>query len=495
MCVSYSSPLFGSQDSYYQTKSLDYYQDQSMDSSSLQDVPRIDMQPKYQKVIHRPIEKFQTEILPPKSAKSIPITHHKLLSPIKSATFIPPKDAAQIMEAAARIIDPGPQERRKTKQPLVGSSSVPLRVRDLKQKAEAAKKPLKIFEGSQRKAESRGVKNIKGQSMNKSWNGSGDAVPDSEESIVDVKNKSKSISLALQAKANVQKREGLNVSSSRNLAIQKEPCELSPNHVFKSQSSTQKSVVRKPTLQNGSSVLRQNNQKQNCIVDRGKLPSNSNSKGGKMLGKDSSSSRQRSLSKLSGSPKVNSRKLSSEVRDEKREVSSSSTERVTNKKRSADGNYYSRKNQMDKNGKAIQSRDIIDSQSSCNPDSRTTGIDVVSFTFTSPMTRLEGSGSPTEAGETCNIFSAGSQSRSLLSSDGTSPSRFSYLGHNVKGGDALNILLEQKLKELASKVEFSQQKSGAHLHDMVVPDIERNKAREGMHTDYQVRQLTLIYAS
>ncbi|KAL8490574.1 hypothetical protein ACS0TY_022551 [Phlomoides rotata] len=486
MSETYSTPLFSSHDSYYQTKNLDYYQDQSTQFSSLQDVPRIDMQPKYQKVIHRPIEKFQTEILPPKSAKSIPSTHHKLLSPIKSASFIPAKDAAQIMEAAARIIDPGPRERRKTKQPSVGSSSVPLRVRDLKQKVEAAQKPLKIFEGSQRKAESRAAKNIRGQSMNKSWNGS-----DSEESLVDVKNKSKSISLALQAKANVQKREGLNANSSRNRTIPKEPCELSPNHVFKSQSTTQRSVIKKPSLQNGSSVLRQNSQKQNCIVDRGKLPSNSNSKGGKTFSKESSTARQHSSSKLSGSSKVNSRKLSSEVRDDKREVSSSSTERVASKKRSADGNYHSGKNQMDKNGKAIQSRDIMDRQSSCNQDSGMTGIDVVSFTFTSPMTRLEGSGRPAEAGETCKI---GYQSkRSLLNSDGTCPSRYSYLGHNVKGGDALNILLEQKLQELARKVEFSQQKSGTHSHD-AVPDLEAtmcltmaegNKVRDGMHMDYQ----------
>lgn len=475
--ASHSSPLFGSQDSYYQTKSLDYYQDQNF--SSLQDVPRIGMQPKYQKVIHRPIEKFQSEILPPKSAKSIPITHHKLLSPIKSASFIPPKDAAQIMEAAARIIDQGPQEKRKTKQPSVGSSSIPLRVRDLKQKAEAAQKPVKIFEGSQSKADSRGVKNIKGQSMNKSWNGS-----DSEESsLVDGKNKSKSISLALQAKANVQKREGLSVNSSRNLAIQKEPNELSPSRAFKSQSTAQKSVVKKPSLQNGPNVLRQNNQKQNCIVDRGKLPSSSKSKGGKTTSKESSSARQRSSSKLSGSSKVSSRKLSSEVRDDKREVASSSSERVSSKKRSADGNYHSVKNQMDKNGKAIHSRDIMDRQSSCSQDSGTTGIDVVSFTFTSPMR-------PTDVGETCKIFSAGYQSRrSLLSSDGTSPSRFSYLGHNVKGGDALNILLEQKLKELAHKVEFSQQKSGATTM------AEGNKAKDGMHTDYQVRQLSSNYVS
>ncbi|KAI3459238.1 hypothetical protein Pfo_015901 [Paulownia fortunei] len=507
----YSTPLFDSQSlhhAYYRTKSLEYCQDQIMHSNSLQDVPvRNVMEPKYQKVIHRPIEKFKTEILPPKSAKSIPITHHKLLSPIKSANFIPPKDAAHIMEAAARIIEPGPQLSTKTKLPLVGSSSVPLRVRDLKEKVQAAQNPSKLFEGPQRKVESSVAKNLKGHSMNKRWNGSVDATsirstPDLEEPSVSVKNKGKSISLALQAKANVQKREGLNVNSSRSLVSQKEPFELSPNQLFKTQSMAQKSMLKKPSTQNGSNVLRQNNQKQNCIVDRGKLTLKCNSKGGKTLSGESSSARQRNSSKLARTSKVSSRKLGSEVKDDKSGVLSSSSERITRKKRSIDGNYHSEKNQaahnmqMDKNGKAIQSSAITDRQSSWDQDSGRMGTDVISFTFTAPMTRSgPGSGRSTEAGENCKIFSPGSQSkRSLQISDGTSDSKFSYLGHNVKGGDALSTLLEQKLKELAHKVEFSQQKSGITLHDNVVPGQkaimsstmpDRNKAKDGMHTDNQ----------
>ncbi|KAH6785927.1 hypothetical protein C2S51_038382 [Perilla frutescens var. frutescens] len=480
----YSTPLFSScslRDAYYQTKNLGYCQDQAMQSSSLQDVSiRNNMELNHLRVIHKPIEKFQTEILPPKSAKSIPITHHKLLSPIKRANFIPPKDAVHIMEAAARIIEPGPQVSTKAKMPPVGSSSVPLRVRDLKEKAEAAQKPSKLFEGSQRKAESRAIKSFRGDSMNKSWNGSADAtpirvMPDSDETSIGVKSKGKSISLALQAKANVQKRGGLNVNGNRNLISQKESCEVSPSHPFKSQSTTQKSMVKKPSIQNGSSVLQQNNQKQNCIADRGKLSSKCNLKGGKILSGESSSTRQHNSSKASSTSRVNSRKLSSEVKDEKREVLSSNRERVTSKKRSVDGSYHSGKNQaaqnlqIDRRGKDIQSRDFTDSQSSWDQNSGGTGTDVISFTFTAPMARLEpDSGRPREAGETCKILSAGYQSeRSSLSSDGTSGSRLSFHGHNVKGGDALSTLLEQKLKELADKVEFSQQKSGTDLHDMV----------------------------
>lgn len=508
----YSTPLFDScplRNAYCQTKKFEYHQDQTMHSSSLQDVSiGNEMEPSYQRVIQKPIEKFQTEVLPPKSAKSIPITHHKLLSPIKSANFIPRKDAAHIMEAAARIFEPGPQVSTKTKLPPVGSSSVPLRVRDLKEKAEAAQKPSKLFEGSQRKAESSAVKNLRGNSMNKSWNGSVDAtpirvMPDSDETSIGVKSKGKSISLALQAKANVQKRGGLNVNGNRNLIGQKESCELSPNHPFKSQSITQNSMVKKPSIQNGSSVLRQNNQKQNCIVDRGKLSSKCNPKGGKTLSGESSSTKQHNSSKVSSTSRVNSRKLRLEVKDDKREVLSSSRERVTSKKRSVDGSYHSGKNQaaqnlqMERSGKDIQSRDITDSQSSWDQNSEGAGTDVISFTFTAPMARSgPDSGRPREAGETCKILSAGYQSkRSSLGSDDMSGSRFSFHGHNnVKGGDALSTLLEQKLKELADKVEFSQQNSGTDLHDMV-PGLEATmsssmpeacKAKDGMHTMNEV---------
>ncbi|KAA8538349.1 hypothetical protein F0562_027828 [Nyssa sinensis] len=93
------------------------------------------MEPKPQKMINRPIEKFHTEILPLKLAKSIPAFHHKLLSSIKSAGFLPSKNTAHIMEAAAKIIKPGPQVITEAKMPPTGSLSAPLKVRDLKEKS------------------------------------------------------------------------------------------------------------------------------------------------------------------------------------------------------------------------------------------------------------------------------------------------------------------------------------------------------------------------
>ncbi|KAL2459692.1 hypothetical protein Fot_54436 [Forsythia ovata] len=463
---SYRTPLYDTQslpDVHYRPKNLNCFQDHEiMHSSSLHELPaRNVLELKYQKLISKPIEKFQTEILPPKSAKSIPITHNKLLSPIKSANFIPPEDAAHIMEAAARIIEPGHQTTAKAK--TVRSSSVPLRVQDLKEKVQDPRKPSKRSKASEKPSEY-----LKGQPRTKSLSESLDSkslrvFTDSEECSSGVKSTGKSISLALQAKANVQKREGLNASGSRTLVSQNEQNEFTQNPLFKSQPSRQKSMLKKPATHNGSRVFRQNNQKQNCVAERGKSPSvkpfASNSQGGgKALSGDSSSARKKNSNKLVETSKVGSRRLSLDSKDDRTDLSHSSSEKVICKKRSTDGGYRNEKNQaahntmIDINRKMIRSSALVDGPISWDKENRRKGTDVVSFTFTAPMTRSgPGSESSTEVGDKCK--------RTLESLDGLNVSKFSFPGHNILRGDALSTLLEQKLKELTRVVEFPQHRA------------------------------------
>uniref|UniRef100_A0A5B6YL43 DUF4378 domain-containing protein n=1 Tax=Davidia involucrata TaxID=16924 RepID=A0A5B6YL43_DAVIN len=516
-----STPFFDSQslrDAHYQRKNLEFCDDhQNVHSGNLHlkvEAPvRNAMELKPQKMINRPIEKFQTEILPPKSAKSIPITHHKLLSPIKSPSFIPSKNVAHIMEAAAKIIETGPQATTMAKMPLLGSSSVPLKVRDLKEKAEAAQKPSRLAETSRRPVESNAAKYLKGQSMNKSWNGSVDttsfrASSDSEECSAGLKNKGKSISLALQAKVNVQKREHLNSSGSRSLSGQKEQSEVMSRQPFKSQPNIQKSMHKKPSTHSASSVLKQNNQKQNCPMDREKLPSKplvSNSQSRKPQSGDSSFGRHKSLSKFAGNSKVGSRKLGLEVIDSKNEVSYSGTKNVPRKKRSIDGNFHFEKNQVvdnmsiDKNGKPISSNSAKDGNFSWAEDSKRKGMDVVSFTFTAPMTRsMPGLETFRQVEENNNGFSADYQGKKvLLNSDSTNCTKLSSLGYKVIGGDALSILLEQKLREFTHGVESSLYKaetagSSASIFQDLVPAFKGvnttpmshdKRSLDGMHAD------------
>ncbi|XP_074345331.1 uncharacterized protein LOC141684315 isoform X1 [Apium graveolens] len=475
----YSTPFLDSRsvkDAYYYKRSGEFHEDhQIMNSGNIfdraQDPPRNIVDLKIQKSVSKPFEKFQSEVLPPRSAKSIPLTHHKLLSPIKSGGFLPSKNAEHIMEAAARIIESGNLVSAKTRMPAVGSS-VPLRVRELKERAEASKKPSKLVESSRKPAESIAAKNLKGQSMTKSWNGSLDtntsrASSNLEEGSVGPKHKGKSVSLAVQAKANVQKR-GLSPNSSRTSVGQKEQGELMSNQIFRSQPSSQRSSHKKSSTNNSSSVLRQNNQKQNCIAEREKVASKSvtsnNFQGKKVTSGDSSLGRQRNLSKISGSSKVGSRKIEHEVTDDGRELPYSSTS-VTRKKRCIDGNFEFQKDQTivksEKKGKANQFNGMMDSKYSLAADSKRNGMDVVSFTFTAPMGRsVPVPETSREVLEKSNAFFAEFQGKKVyFNSSGTKGLRSSTVGLNVIEGDALSNLLEQKLREFTLGAESFHQKA------------------------------------
>ncbi|XP_061344805.1 uncharacterized protein LOC133290693 [Gastrolobium bilobum] len=485
----YSTPYFDTrslQDAQYFRKNLSHQHDhQTLYSGKLvekvEDPSRNFMEPKPQKTITRPIEKFQTEVLPPKSAKSIPVTHHKLLSPIKNPGFVPTNNAAYIMEAAARIIEPGPQAGTKSKTPLIASSAVSLRVRDLKDKVEASQKgPLigsssmtprardlkekreishrtnRLSEPSQSSVELNATKYLKGQSLNRSWNGSVDTSvksPTHAEEDTSLKNKGKSISLAIQAKVNVQRREGLSLTGGRSLGGQKEHLDIKPNQPSKP--NVQKNFHKK-----SSSVLRQNNLKQNYSVEKEKLPSKplvSNSQSRKALTGDSSCGRHRSSSSKSiAKTKVGSKKSAMEVTDGEKEVLYTSTNNYPRKKRSTDKDWNDRVVDnlfIDRTQKPVKSNLVSNKQYSWAEEVKTKDMDVVSFTFTTPLTRSNpGFDTSRQADQNSNGFSLDQRiKRVLLDTDNTR----SPIGYNVIGGDALGILLEQKLRELTRGIETS----------------------------------------
>ncbi|XP_042517912.1 uncharacterized protein LOC122091821 [Macadamia integrifolia] len=423
-----------------------------------------------QKMQSRPIERFQTEILPPKSAKSIPSTHHKLLSPIKSSGFIPSKNAAHIMEAAAKIIEPGTQTTTKGKMPSIGSTSIPLKVRDFKEKIEAAQRPPRLPEASRKIVESSSSKYSKGQSFTKSWNDS-EGIPqlrastDSEDSSsVGLKNKSKSISLAVQAKVNVQRREGLDLNSSKNLVSKKEHSDVKANQPFKNQPNAQKNTQKKACIQGASSVLRQNNQKQNCLTNKDKLsskPSVSRQQGRKPLSGDSSIGRNKTSNKAAVNSKVGSRRTSLEATNVEK-ISSSSTKNAPRKKRSIDREFHFENKGIvdtvfaDKDDKPILSNVDRLGQSTWD-DNKRNGMDVVSFTFTSPMIKgvpVSQSSSTVERSSVFSVDSCGDRTPADVKKG-----KLSTLGLNMLGGDALSVLLEQKLRELTYGIGSSYHNS------------------------------------
>ncbi|CAI8590206.1 unnamed protein product [Vicia faba] len=504
------------------------------------------MEAQPQKTIIRPIEKFQKEVLPPKSAKSIPVTHHKLLSPIKNPGFVPSNNAAYIMEAAARIMEPGSSQAKakahmasstvslrvkdlrdkldsSQKGPLIGTSSVAFKTRELKERRDISQRTTsRVSEPSQRSSSSvelNAAKYLKGQSLNRSWNGTAETSikspthaeedsslknkeksaslnrswngttetsvkspthaeedsslknkeksaslnrswdrtaetsvksPPHAEEDSSLKNKGKSVSLAIQAKVNVQRREGLSSTGGRSLMNQKEHVDTKSNHPPKT--NAQKNLHRKSSGLNSSNVLRQNNLKQNHSMDTNdkSLPSKplvSNSQGRKVMTGDSSYGRHRSSSgKYTAKSKTGLKKSAVEVTDSENEILYTRTNNFPRKKRTTDKDWNDRVVDnlfIDKTPKPVKPEEV-----------KKKDMDVISFTFTTPLTRSSNPGfeTPRQGGKNTNDLSLDQRiKRVLLDAD----SSRSPIGYNVIGGDALGILLEQKLRELTSGVENS----------------------------------------
>ncbi|KAJ0605374.1 hypothetical protein HanHA300_Chr02g0062331 [Helianthus annuus] len=355
----YSNPSFDSQS--IRDSSTNYMRDDpdfELTDCQMETVSRVTEVKPQKTVIGRAVEKFQTETLPPKSAKSIPITRNKLLSPIKSSGFVSSNNPARIMEAASKI-------------PLVGSSSpspslsssstVPFRVKVSRDRVENSARKPKIPESARKPLDSN-VKTLKSQQSSEP---------------------KKSISLALQAKANVQKREGLNHRAQP----------------VKTQSNTERNPQKNPV---SSNVLKQNNQKQNSLVDRGK-----------------------------STPKASSSNVGPQARKPVSHKPSHKKEPYsTRKKRSIEDTNHNN------NTNAVRDRSY-----------RSNSSDVVSFTFTAPIARPVISN---------NGFLSDNQSKNAPDST-SNDSNTSSLNCNVIGADALSALLEQKLRELTdSPVSVSQ---------------------------------------
>ncbi|XP_076927954.1 uncharacterized protein LOC143591710 [Bidens hawaiensis] len=326
------------------------------------------------------------------------ITHHKMLSPIKkSPGFILSKNAAFIMEEASKIIEQSPQSICTGRLPSSRSTSVPLRIRDLKEKMEAAHRTSRLPEPSPRPK----------------------TCPSE---IVVLKNKNKS---ATPGKTSIQKFKGSTSRNSRSTMKQKE-------HDVKSVSAQldkeQRSTPKRVQSRSGKTpeVLKPNNQKQNTASRK----DHTNSKprvpyqhGRKTTSTSSCKEVKKSRKAVENSP-PKPRLVTSE--------SVSTTKNISGKRQT--------------NGDATRSVVIKDKERSvkCNitidgPSNwdRNSGMDVVSFTFTSPIKKpeidSEASGQPAV------------KSRSLFQEDKEIAP--------VIDSDALSVLLEQKLKELSSLVE------------------------------------------
>uniref|UniRef100_A0A1J3CFB5 DUF4378 domain-containing protein n=1 Tax=Noccaea caerulescens TaxID=107243 RepID=A0A1J3CFB5_NOCCA len=353
-----------------------------------------------------PVDRFQTETLPPRSAKPISVTHNRLLSPIRSPAFVQSRNPAYVMEAASRMIEPSPRiaAAKARFSSSDSSSSLPMRLRDLKEKLEASQKgpstqiSNKYLRGKHN--EKRTTSSLKTQETNK------------------LLSKAKPPPVSAHAKANsIHKQDSSTPSRSGNRG-QKEKMEtkkrVMKNGLKESSASSGKKTVVKPSKQkqNQSAVTSVSNQKgsrvmMNKVVNKVLVESGTASK---MPGFTTTSSEKNTT-------------LSSSHKNNKKPPNGVQEPGIISDKR------------IKRGGKLIKCNITVDGGLKTGEDDRKKDMDVISFTFSSPI--------------------KGISSDSRSSSRKTGQERESALRFSAIDSDALNILLEQKLRELTSKIESS----------------------------------------
>ncbi|CAN0914098.1 hypothetical protein LINGRAHAP2_LOCUS28354 [Linum grandiflorum] len=381
----------------------------------------------------RPIERFKTETLPPRSAKSIPSTHHKLLSPIKTPGFTSTRNVAYIAEAAAKIMESSPRATATAKVPSIGSPSVPMRIRDLKQKMEAAaSRPRSSSSESFTSRNLNGQRRVKSNSGSEGTSSSRRPVISGKVSPESVREKGKSVSRPIQARTSVQRPDGLQARSN-SVIKQKE-------RIKSSQAGAQKSVQKKPA-EIRNNVLRQNHQKQNNLSKKDGSSSTVKQSVPNQTSSGSSSSSRVVRKTLTGS--VNSEK-------EKRKTPIQKKQLVKVDPQSGSGSSTSDKRSYNnKDSRSIKCSIAPDEcMNTSTSNGKNNGMDVVSFTFTSPMGR-DMSKSPTS-----------SQAMRVTNGFPVDDGNNTHFRHAISlpgiGSDDLGVLLEQKLRELTDKVESSR---------------------------------------
>lgn len=360
----------------------------------------------------RMIERFQTETLPPRSAKPISVTHNKLLSPIRNPGFVPSRNPAYVMEAASKMIEQSPRMIARTTRVVSSSDSsspVPLRIRDLKEKLEAAQKASTSV--AQISKDTRNSRYLRGDQNEKKTTVLGKSSCDG------LKGEVKPPSFSAQAKASSnQKQDSLTTSSSGNKRMssgQKEKVEAK-NRTVKSQNS-----IKGSSLSTGKNVLKQNYQKQNCR-DNQQSRKVMNKVVNKVLVESGS------ISKSPGFTSASAEKSTS--------LPLSRKKCLPRKKKPRNGvqesGIYEDK-RIKRGERSIKCNISSDGDSSMSKDDQKRDMDVISFTFSSSIKGLSSH------------------------SQGTKQDADSAIRFNVIGGDSLNALLEQKLRELTSKIESS----------------------------------------
>ncbi|XP_047155591.1 uncharacterized protein LOC124826725 [Vigna umbellata] len=401
------------------------------------------------------MKRFQTEMLPPRSAKTIPVTHDKLLSQ--------PKHAAQIMEAAAKIIEVSPQPCKRNRMSSTGPSSVPLRILELKEKLEASQHESK-FTGKHTANPLNGKPSERRNSLCKSTPSSTGSRDSEKNSSCRLPSKRKSASLAIPSRTNVQNCDELTLNGNRGCVKQKEHNDIKSNQLSRSQKkrSTDRARVIQQKACNGqnSNVLGKNNQKLCSETTKSNPTSKAYSHKPTQNWSSESSTRAKKTTKR-GVVKANTEPKGSDTRVIGATKPVSKRKSISQKKNYMNRDVHNEARGTDTAANNYENKSIkcnITTDGSINQDafSMKGSNGVISFIFTSPLRRKspELQSSIEKMVETRNKTDVNSCSNNDMLNprkSSLSPPRL-----HVIDGEALSVLLERKLQELTSRINPTQ---------------------------------------
>ncbi|XP_047089043.1 uncharacterized protein LOC124701028 [Lolium rigidum] len=408
--------------------------------------------PSPHKMPSSPIDRFGMEALPSRFAKrTLSVAQHKLFSPVKNHNHVSTRNAADIMEAASRIIGPGVESTSSGRFRDVGYSnsarafntSEIVRVQQMSQAAKkrdssASSKPprAKPLDGSLITSETTSSSRVSGS------NGSAPVAP-----------KMKTTSRpSLDPRANAQASGGIS-KGGRRLATH-----MGPEHNMVERNGCNQQRSSNQIHESSSNLLEQNNRKRNAMGVKHKVNSKSArlSQQGSNMHPTNASPRKAGITstRTENSTRANKKGELQPTNYANRRLNSSA-KTIPKPRRSPDGRMHPKKSQSidkilaERIQRRVQHNIGTDEQSSFATNKSKISTEIVSFTFTSPVHKsLPGSRFRNNSVETRSIENLNSVSTS--STD----------------GDYLGILLEQKLRELTSRVRspYSKPANGVRIY-------------------------------
>ncbi|KAG2534033.1 hypothetical protein PVAP13_9NG200800 [Panicum virgatum] len=414
-----------------------------------------------------PIDRFKMEALPPRLAKrTLSVAQYKLLSPMKNPNHISSRNAADIMEAASRIIRPGVENISSYGVHDVGHANAaraynPGEIIGVQQRSQKLNEALRKRDGPASFRPPNG-KSLDGRSRS-SEGASSSRISQSNGCApvgpkVKPSNISSNVAQAIRARGKEGTRKG-----GRRLETRRNP----ENSLVERNGFNQQKDNDQMRTTSSSSMLVSNNRKQNAVVTKHKVnsnPANPSRQRSNIHPVNASARKVGVAGTFAGTSTQASRKVDQQptahanVRNNSTAKAIPKPRRLQNRRLYSDTSQSSDSINSDRSQRRIRHNIVIDEQSSFSTNKKKISTEIVSFTFTSPVDKsLHGAHFPNH--------SVGKQFTENLNAVSTS-SNTSNTKLDVIDGDYLGLLLEQKLRELTSGVRspYSKPAKGVEVY-------------------------------